>query len=634
LFLHTFFYFLKIARLSNVTVLTTNALFLEFFFMLLGILVLLIFFLEMSIRDGSFVEKNQQKQEEFFVSHFERGTTLKYSSSFMETLDFYFVLIPTLLVTFFIVPSMALIFALDPMIYTSSFNSTIWICGHQWYWSYSLMSELNDPFLEGSVLLLESSFDSILDPDSLTFRYQRVDHPLVVPLGSLNCFITSEDVVHSWALPSLSLKVDAVPGRAQSFTLSGLVHGVFFGQCSELCGVHHARMPIEVHFVPEVVWFINTVNETLTSDVNSSPIHHFVNSTVIGEGFYIAFLGGFHFYNVILLSFVDNLELLLEERFIERTLLYTQTFLLVLAYFGIVQCLITFEDFTSFLLNLPCIRLPNQTWVSEYLESFSSFFLDANDLFFFLAKFCYFTTLGLNQVSVLIVSFICFFYIVSFRIRLDYKKMVNFTLLYYIIYLIIQFVNKVVSDYLVRLNNYEIAYVHHFLPYFTWLFIFIFYMNLSGLLPFSFSLFSVGYVTLTLSAFTWLGHFLLGIHYKNLDFLLVYFDPELPGMVSGFVGMLELMSVLIRPISLGLRLTANMVGGHLIVELLLEVFLLFSNMVIYTPNLTSFVLFFIALVPVAVIYFYEFCVTFIQAYVFILLLLIYLREAVDLETSH
>ena len=89
-------------------------------------------------------------------------------------------------------------------------------------------------------------------------------------------------------------------------------------------------------------------------------------------------------------------------------------------------------------------------------------------------------------------------------------------------------------------------------------------------------------------------------------------------VVSGFVGVLEIVSVLIRPFSLGLRLTANMVGGHLIVEMLLEVYLMLTLMLIYVPGIESIVYFGLYLIPLACIYFYEVAVCFIQSYVFIL----------------
>jgi len=65
----------------------------------------------------------------------------------------------------------------------------------------------------------------------------------------IRCFVTSEDVIHSWALPQVGVKIDAIPGRIQSFILKSIKCGIFYGQCSELCGVNHAFMPIVVEFV-------------------------------------------------------------------------------------------------------------------------------------------------------------------------------------------------------------------------------------------------------------------------------------------------------------------------------------------------------------------------------------------------
>lgn len=62
---------------------------------------------------------------------------------------------------FFIVPSMALIFALDPNHYTTGLNTFLWIAGHQWYWSYTLISEFNDPLVDNGTLIFENTYDSI-----------------------------------------------------------------------------------------------------------------------------------------------------------------------------------------------------------------------------------------------------------------------------------------------------------------------------------------------------------------------------------------------------------------------------------------------------------------------------------------
>ena len=117
---------------------------------------------------------------------------------------------------------------------------TIKIIGHQWYWSYEYMT------LDSYVM-----FDSymIQEQDLMIggLRLLEVDEPLIVPSRTLiRLLITSDDVIHSWALPSAGIKVDAVPGRLNEIFLFLLRSGEFYGQCSELCGVNHAFMPIKV----------------------------------------------------------------------------------------------------------------------------------------------------------------------------------------------------------------------------------------------------------------------------------------------------------------------------------------------------------------------------------------------------
>jgi cytochrome c oxidase subunit 2 len=123
-------------------------------------------------------------------------------------------------------------------------DMTIKAIGNQWYWSYEYPDN-------GGV-----SFDSIMKTDDeLTdgdTRLLSVDNPTVVPVGKVvRVIVTASDVLHAWAVPSFGVKVDAVPGRLNELWFKAETEGVFYGQCSELCGKDHAAMPIEVHVVSE-----------------------------------------------------------------------------------------------------------------------------------------------------------------------------------------------------------------------------------------------------------------------------------------------------------------------------------------------------------------------------------------------
>jgi len=143
---------------------------------------------------------------------------------------------------------------------------TLKVIGRQWYWSYEYTDEF---FTEDNDEVSDIVFDSYLDQDfeeSSLFRLLKVDNDVFLPVHSyIRVLVTSSDVIHSWAVPSLGLKVDACPGRLNQITLYIERAGQFFGQCSELCGLNHAFMPISIYAVPEEVfihWVYNVSNNT------------------------------------------------------------------------------------------------------------------------------------------------------------------------------------------------------------------------------------------------------------------------------------------------------------------------------------------------------------------------------------
>jgi len=121
-------------------------------------------------------------------------------------------------------------------------NLSIKAVGHQWYWSY----EYSDfPGLE---------FDSYILPETdskAVARLLETDNSLVVPtLSQIRVLVTGRDVIHSWAVPSLGVKADAVPGRLNQVIMNVNRRGIFYGQCSEICGANHSFMPIKLEAVP------------------------------------------------------------------------------------------------------------------------------------------------------------------------------------------------------------------------------------------------------------------------------------------------------------------------------------------------------------------------------------------------
>lgn len=124
---------------------------------------------------------------------------------------------------------------------------SIKVLAHQWYWRYQY-SDFN---------LIE--FDSYLLPTETLnkgdFRLLEVDNRIIVPLNRIiRLIITSTDVLHSWALPRFGLKMDAVPGRLNQIIFFNEIPGVFYGQCSEICGVNHSFIPIVLESTSPVLF--------------------------------------------------------------------------------------------------------------------------------------------------------------------------------------------------------------------------------------------------------------------------------------------------------------------------------------------------------------------------------------------
>ncbi len=169
------------------------------------------------------------------------------------TIETIWTLIPITIVLAIAIPSFVLMYALDAAL---DGVITIKAIGHQWYWSYEcefpdILNYLEDEFAFDNSNMINIHFDSyMIYTDQLKegeIRLLEVDKALFLPFRvPVDIVITSVDVIHSWAVPSLGVKVDAVPGRLNHIGIFIERKGVFYGQCSELCGVNHGFMPIKV----------------------------------------------------------------------------------------------------------------------------------------------------------------------------------------------------------------------------------------------------------------------------------------------------------------------------------------------------------------------------------------------------
>jgi cytochrome c oxidase subunit 2 len=175
-----------------------------------------------------------------------------------SVLEFIWTLVPAAILLFISVPSFALLYSLDELIEPSL---TLKVIGHQWYWSYEYSDCLYFPTTESV------NFDSYMiatsDLTKGTFRLLEVDNRVVLPTNThIRLLVTSADVLHSWAIPSFGIKIDACPGRLSQGSLLIKREGVFYGQCSEICGINHGFMPIVIKTVSVdtfLIWVLSNL---------------------------------------------------------------------------------------------------------------------------------------------------------------------------------------------------------------------------------------------------------------------------------------------------------------------------------------------------------------------------------------
>lgn len=157
-------------------------------------------------------------------------------------LELIWTVVPIVILLFIAFPSLYLLYLTED---STSSGVRVKVVGHQWYWEYQYDSSRN-----------RKAFDSYMSSsvaDKGTFRNLDVDNRLALPtyLPSL-LLVTSADVLHSWTVPILGVKADAIPGRLNYITVTPSQSGVFYGQCRELCGSNHSFMPIVVESLDSV----------------------------------------------------------------------------------------------------------------------------------------------------------------------------------------------------------------------------------------------------------------------------------------------------------------------------------------------------------------------------------------------
>nr|YP_009485684.1 cytochrome c oxidase subunit II [Carbula sinica]AVZ00820.1 cytochrome c oxidase subunit II [Carbula sinica] len=153
-----------------------------------------------------------------------------------QTIELIWTILPAITLIFIALPSLRLLYMIDEI---NNPSITLKVIGHQWYWSYEYSDFSN------------TEFDSYMKPTNdlnpMEIRLLDVDNRTVLPMNTqTRVMVTAADVLHSWAVPTLGIKIDAVPGRLNQGAININRPGIMYGQCSEICGANHSFMPIVI----------------------------------------------------------------------------------------------------------------------------------------------------------------------------------------------------------------------------------------------------------------------------------------------------------------------------------------------------------------------------------------------------
>ena len=172
------------------------------------------------------------------------------------TIEIIWTIIPAVILVLIAFPSLQLLYSMDEVIDPAL---TIKAVGHQWYWSYEY-SDVEEDSIEFDSYMVPTS-----DLEEGDLRLLEVDNRVVIPVNTqVRVVVTGADVIHCFAIPSLGVKADAIPGRLNQVSFLINRPGVYYGQCSEICGSDHSFMPIVVEGVSQekfVHWINNKQEE-------------------------------------------------------------------------------------------------------------------------------------------------------------------------------------------------------------------------------------------------------------------------------------------------------------------------------------------------------------------------------------
>lgn len=164
----------------------------------------------------------------------------KFNNKFIlhnQIIEIIWTIIPIIILIFIAIPSLKILYLIDEI---NNPSLTIKTIGHQWYWSYEYSDFKNIEF---------NSFINLYPSNIINnkFRLLDVDNRIIIPTNNqIRILISSIDVIHSWTVPSLGIKVDSIPGRINQALIFSNRPRLIFGQCSEICGINHRFIPIVI----------------------------------------------------------------------------------------------------------------------------------------------------------------------------------------------------------------------------------------------------------------------------------------------------------------------------------------------------------------------------------------------------
>jgi len=172
------------------------------------------------------------------------------------SLEIVWTIIPCIILFTIAVPSFSLLYQMDDI---GEIDLTVKVIGNQWYWNYELTDAIGTYEIEQRIFSGDIEVIEKVGADLFFKQFPRlyaVDKAIIVPTNiNIRFLVTSNDVLHSWALPAAGIKIDACPGRLNEVFTNIPFKSILYGQCSEICGINHAFMPIEVLASPDPIWW-------------------------------------------------------------------------------------------------------------------------------------------------------------------------------------------------------------------------------------------------------------------------------------------------------------------------------------------------------------------------------------------